>query len=153
VRFSSLVRHGAARDATPVRSGAQRDYPVSRANRKVIHVLYSRYRTPEPCPRYPPLEDSERDFVFKSAEEREAERRERETAEAREQAARAEQARVAAEQRKRDAFTETPIGAATLAKEAGQAFFEVQLEVGGHTGSAGSGSTDGRRLSGLGARG
>src|SRR5258708_39350455 len=30
-------------------------------------------------------------------------------------------------------------------KEAGQAFFEVQLEVGGHTGSAGFGSTDGRR--------
>jgi len=83
--------------------------------------------------------------VFKSAEEREAERREREAAEAREQAARAEQARVAAEQRKRDAFMATPIGAATLAKEAGQAFFEVQLEVGGHTGSAGFGSTDGRR--------
>src|SRR5258708_30282241 len=77
------------------------------------------------------------DFVFKSAEEREAERREREAAEAREQAARAEQARVA--------FMATPIGAATLAKEAGQAFFEVQLQVGGHTGSAGFGSTDGRR--------
>src|SRR5258708_11808590 len=85
------------------------------------------------------------DFVFKSAEEREAERREREAAEAREQAARAEQARVAAEQRKRDAFIATPIGAATLGKEAGQAFFEVQLEIGGHTGSAGFGSTDGRR--------
>ncbi len=85
------------------------------------------------------------DFVFKSAEEREAERREREAAEAREQAARAEQARIAAEQHKRDAFMATPIGAATLAKEAGQAFFEVQLEVGGHTGSAGFGSTDGRR--------
>jgi len=86
------------------------------------------------------------DIVFKSAEEREAERREREAAEAREQAARAEQARVAAEQRKRDAFMATPIGAATLAKEAGQAFFEVQLEVGGHSGSAGFGSTHGSRL-------
>ncbi len=85
------------------------------------------------------------DFVFKSAEEREAEPREREAAEAREQAARAEQTRVAAEQRKRDAFMATPIGAATLGKEAGQAFFEVQLEIGGHTGSAGFGSTDGRR--------
>lgn len=64
----------------------------------------------------------------------------------REQAARAEQARVAAEQRKRDAFMATPIGAATLAKETGQAFFEVQLEVGGHSGSAGFGSTHGSRL-------
>lgn len=54
---------------------------------------------------------------------------------------------------KRDAFMATPIGAATLGKDAGQAFCEVQLEVGGHTGSAGIGSTDGRRLSGLGARG
>jgi hypothetical protein len=83
--------------------------------------------------------------VFKSAEEREGERREREAEEARAQAARAEQARVAEEQRNRAAFAATPVGAATLAKEAGQPFFEVQLEVGGHTGSAGFGSIDGRR--------
>jgi hypothetical protein len=83
--------------------------------------------------------------VFKSAEEREGERREREAEEARAQAARAEQARVAEEQRNRAAFAATPVGAATLAKEAGQPFFEVQLEVGGHTGSAGLGSIDGRR--------
>ncbi len=83
--------------------------------------------------------------MFKSAEEREAERREREAEEARAQAARAEQARVAEEQRNRAAFAATPVGAATLAKEAGQPFFEVQLEVGGHTGSAGFGSIDGRR--------
>lgn len=83
--------------------------------------------------------------MFKSAEEREGERREREAEEARAQAARAEQARVAEEQRNRAAFAATPVGAATLAKEAGQPFFEVQLEVGGHTGSAGFGSIDGRR--------
>jgi hypothetical protein len=83
--------------------------------------------------------------VFKSAEEREAERREREADQARAQAAQAEQARVAEQQRKRDAFLATPVGAATVAKEAGQPFFEIQLEVGGHAGSAGFGSADGRR--------
>src|SRR5215470_2586934 len=90
--------------------------------------------------RYAPLRTSSGDNVFKSAEEREAERREREAAQAREQAARAEQARIAEEQRKRDAFMATPVGAATYAKEQGQTFFEVQLEVGSHTGSAGFGS-------------
>jgi hypothetical protein len=83
--------------------------------------------------------------VFKSAEERAAERRKREAEEARVQAALAEQAKAAEEQRQRDAFLATPIGAATAAKEAGQTFFEVQLEVGGHTGSAGFGSAQGRR--------
>jgi len=83
--------------------------------------------------------------VFKSAEEREAERREREAEQARAEAARAEQAKQAEEQRKRDAFRATPVGAATVAKEAGEPFFEVQLEVGGHTGSAFFGSADGRR--------
>jgi hypothetical protein len=83
--------------------------------------------------------------VFKSAEEREAERREREAEEARAEAARAEQASAAEEQRKRQAFLVTPVGAATAAKEAGQAFFEIQLEVGAHTGSAGFGTADGRR--------
>lgn len=39
----------------------------------------------------------------------------------------------------------TPVGAATAAKEAGQPFFEVQLQVGSHVGSAGFGS-DGRGL-------
>ena len=49
------------------------------------------------------------------------------------------------EQRKREAFLATPVGAATAAKEAGQPFFEVQLQVGSHVGSAGFGSADGRR--------
>ena len=91
------------------------------------------------------LTTSSGEIVFKSAEEREAERREREAGEARAQAAHAEQAKVAEEQRKRDAFLATPVGAATAAKEAGQSFFEIQLEVAGHTGSAGFGSADGRR--------
>lgn len=83
--------------------------------------------------------------MFKSAEEREAERRERQAEQARAEAARAEQARAAEEQRKRDVFMATPVGAATIAKQEGQPFFEVQLEVGGHTGSAWFGSAEGRR--------
>jgi hypothetical protein len=82
--------------------------------------------------------------VFKSAEEKEAERRKREAEEAIEQAARAEQAKAAEEKRRRDAFVATPVGAATAAKEAGEPFFELQLRVGHHTGTAGFGSTDGR---------
>lgn len=78
------------------------------------------------------------DAVFKSAEERGAERQKREAEQAREQAARAEQ-------RKRDAFLATPVGAATAAKQAGQQLFEIQLEVGAHVGTAGFGSTEGTR--------
>jgi hypothetical protein len=78
------------------------------------------------------------DDVFKSGEERAADRRERETA-------RAEQARAAEERRKQEAFLATPVGAATAAKEAGQQFFEIQLQVGSHIGTAGFGSTDGQR--------
>jgi hypothetical protein len=84
--------------------------------------------------------------VFKSAEEREAERRQREAEKSREEAARAEDARLAEEQRKREAFLATPVGAATAAKQAGEAFFEVQLQVGSHTGSAGFGAIEGRHV-------
>jgi len=83
--------------------------------------------------------------VFKNAKEREAARLEREAEQAREQAAAAEQAQAAEEQRRRDAFLATPVGAATAAKEAGHSFFEIQLEVGRHAGSAGFGSAEGRR--------
>jgi hypothetical protein len=82
--------------------------------------------------------------VFKSAEEREAERRKREAEEAQAQAAQAEQAKAVEEKRKRDAFLATSVGAASAAKEAGETFFEVQLRVGRHTGTAGFGTTDGR---------
>jgi hypothetical protein len=83
--------------------------------------------------------------VFKNSDERAADRQKREAEQAREQAARAEQAQAAEERRKRDAFLATPVGAATTAKEAGQQFFEVQLEVGAHMGTAGFGSADGHR--------
>jgi len=72
--------------------------------------------------------------VFKSAEERDAERREREAQEAR-----------ADEQRQRAAYLATPIGAATAAMQQGEPFFEIQLQVGSHSGSAGFGAIDGRR--------
>jgi len=83
--------------------------------------------------------------VFKSAEEREAERREREAQEARAEADRAERARLAEEQRKRDAYLATPVGAATAAMQQGEPFFEIQLQVGRHSGSAGFGAIDSRR--------
>jgi hypothetical protein len=83
--------------------------------------------------------------MFKSAEEREIERREKETQRATAAANAAEQERQAEEARKRAAFLATPVGAATAAKKEGLAFLEVQLEVGGHVGSAGFGSTQGRR--------
>ena len=83
-------------------------------------------------------------MVFKTAEERAAERAQREAEVASAQAAQAEQAKAAEEARKRTAFLATPVGAATAAKEAGQEFFEVQLQVGVHAGSAGFGSADGR---------
>jgi hypothetical protein len=83
--------------------------------------------------------------LFKSSEEKEAERKEREAAAAREEAERAERARAAEEERKRAAFLATPVGAATAAKEAGHRFVEIQLQVGGHEGTAGFGSTTSRR--------
>ena len=60
--------------------------------------------------------------MFKSAEERAAERHEREAEEARAQEAEAERARAAEEQRRREAFLATPVGAATAAKEAARRF-------------------------------
>lgn len=83
--------------------------------------------------------------MFKSAEEREAEKREREAQRAQQEATRVEQAKKAEEERQRAAFLATPVGAATVAKQEGQTFFEIQLEVGGHQGNAGFGSIDGRR--------
>ena len=76
--------------------------------------------------------------MFKSAEERDAERREREAQQARAEAEREEQ-------RKREAYLATPVGAATAAMQQGEPFFEIQLDVGRHSGSAGFGAIDGRR--------
>jgi len=83
--------------------------------------------------------------VFKSAEEKAAERKQHEAEEAQLAAARAERARAAEEDRKRQAFLASPVGAATAAKEAGEAFFEIQLEVGRHTGTAGWGGVEQQR--------
>jgi len=83
--------------------------------------------------------------VFKSSEEREAARRERDAAQAQAAAEQAERERRAAEERQRAQWLASPQGAATAAMEAGQAFFEIQLQVGAHTGSAGFGSTDSQR--------
>jgi hypothetical protein len=76
--------------------------------------------------------------MFRRSEERDAEQWEREAARTRAEAVRAqEQARAA--------WLASPVGAATTAREAGETFFEIQLEVGGHHGSAGFGVADGRR--------
>lgn len=79
--------------------------------------------------------------MFKSGDERQSARKEREAERIRAAAAQAEELRQAEEQRKREEFLATPVGAATAAKEAGQAFFEVQLQVGRHAGTAFFGST------------
>jgi hypothetical protein len=83
--------------------------------------------------------------VFKSSEEREAARREKEAAQAQAEADQAEQARRAEEEHQRAQWLASPQGAATTAMEAGQAFFEIQLQVGAHTGNASFGSTDSQR--------
>jgi hypothetical protein len=83
--------------------------------------------------------------VFKSAEEKEAERRERDAEQARVAEARAEQERQQAEARRRAEWLATPVGMASAAKEAGQTFIELQLEVGGHLGTADFGSARGQR--------
>jgi hypothetical protein len=83
--------------------------------------------------------------VFKNAAEKEAERQARDALRAQEDAALAEDARALHERRLRAEYLATPVGAATAAMEAGQAFFEVQLEVAQHLGSAGFGSAEGRR--------
>ena len=83
--------------------------------------------------------------MFKSADERAADRQKRDAEHSREEAARVERARVAEEERKRAEFLATPVGSATAARDGGQEFFEIQLEVGAHTGTASFGSAQGQR--------
>ena len=83
--------------------------------------------------------------MFKSAEEKEAERLEREAEEARVAAAEAERARAEEEARQRAAWLASPVGAATAAKEAEERFLELQLPVGGHLGQASWGMASGER--------
>lgn len=82
--------------------------------------------------------------LFKSEHEREAERAERERVEAARAAQRAESDRVAAEQEAAAAHASSPLGRAEAAHTAGNAFFEIQLDVGTTQGQAsfGLGSTE-----------
>lgn len=76
--------------------------------------------------------------LFSSDEERarkEAERGERERA-------LADQQRAKSEARARQEWAASPLGQATLAKEAGQTFFEIQVEVGRAEGQAMWGTRD-----------
>jgi hypothetical protein len=83
--------------------------------------------------------------MFDSAEERAAKKKAREEEEARVEAARAAQAHAEADGRARQAWLASPVGAATAAKQAALEFFEVQLQVGSHTGTASWGEATGTR--------
>lgn len=67
--------------------------------------------------------------MFKSAEEKEAERQQREAEQAHEAAARDQRLREAEAERQRQAYLASPVGAATAARDAGEQFFELQLDV------------------------
>jgi len=81
--------------------------------------------------------------VFESAEEKAAKKQAREE----EQVRLAAQQQAAAEEKARQTWLAGPVGRATSAKEANAEFFEVQLEVGAHAGSASWGEASGRRSS------
>ncbi|MGH3509503.1 MAG: hypothetical protein ACRDPI_04655 [Nocardioidaceae bacterium] len=83
--------------------------------------------------------------MFKSAEEREAEKQQREAEQAQETSARDDRRRAAAQERARQELLSTPLGAATAAKQDGERFLEIQLQVGTHSGSASFGSVDSSR--------
>lgn len=67
--------------------------------------------------------------MFKSAEEREAERQQREAEQARLAAAQDQQRHEEEAERQRQAYLASPVGAATAARDAGEQFFELQLHV------------------------
>lgn len=70
--------------------------------------------------------------LFKTDEEKAAEQAAKDAENAARAKAAAEQQAKVQEQRQQAAFLSSPVGKATAAKRAGQAFFEVQLEVGRH---------------------
>jgi hypothetical protein len=74
--------------------------------------------------------------VFKSAEEKEVERQQRAAELARQKAAQDQRRREAAAESQRRAFLASPVGAATAARDAGERFFELQLEVRSQQGQA-----------------
>lgn len=80
--------------------------------------------------------------MFKSTEEKEAERQQREAEQARQAAADAERRRQADADRERAAYLASPVGAATQARESGEQFFELQLEVRSQRGQVSFGQAD-----------
>lgn len=85
--------------------------------------------------------------MFDSAEEKAAKKQAREEEQARLAAEQEAQKQAAAEEAARQAWLAGPVGRATTAKGAGAEFFEVQLEVGAHAGSASWGEASGQRSS------
>jgi hypothetical protein len=83
--------------------------------------------------------------VFESAEEKAAKKQARAEDQARVEAAAAARHRAAADERAHSAWLASPLGRATAAKQAGHEFFELQLDVGGHTGTASFGTAGGTR--------
>jgi hypothetical protein len=80
--------------------------------------------------------------VFESAEEKAAKQKAREEEEARAAAA----AQAATEEKARRSWLASPVGGATAAKQADEEFFEVQLQVGSHTGTASWGEASGKQV-------
>ena len=74
--------------------------------------------------------------MFKSAEEREAERQQREAEQARLAAAQDQQRHEEEAERQRQAYLAPPVGAAPGARDAGEQFFELQLDVRSQQGQA-----------------
>jgi hypothetical protein len=84
--------------------------------------------------------------MFESAEEKAAKKQQREDDEKQAAAAQAAQVQAAADEKARRAWAASPTGGAAAAKLAGQEFFEVQLQVGSHTGTASWGAATGKRV-------
>jgi hypothetical protein len=84
--------------------------------------------------------------MFETAEEKAAKKQARDEEQARVQAAEAAAVRAATDKKARTAWLASPVGAATGAKQADQEFFEVQLQVGAHTGTASWGAATGQRV-------
>ncbi len=83
--------------------------------------------------------------MFKSAEEKEVERQQREAELARERAAEDQRRREEQAESQRQAFLASPVGAATAARDAGEQFFELQLDVRSQQGQASFGGVTSTR--------
>jgi hypothetical protein len=84
--------------------------------------------------------------MFDSAEEKAAKKQARDEEQARVEAAQAAQVQAQKDEQARQAWLASPVGGATAAKQADQEFFEIQLQVGSHAGSASFGETSGKRV-------